>query len=156
MLSTKYATVSSIRFPRSITSCHYSWDWTAVYFQRRSGPRNSCWNGCGQTIGNDTTGGWLCGQPRRTTFQNDGLQAHRISYLLFYGRPYFFDFCNNPPAPESVCGIHVLNEGNSCCNNQPTYPAHLNISLIDSLLYWPRVWNWLEMGWISINCWILV
>jgi len=26
-----------------------------------------------------------------------------------------YDFCNNPLPPESVCGIHVLNEGNSCC-----------------------------------------
>ncbi|MDA2920214.1 hypothetical protein MYX76_12110 [Desulfobacterota bacterium AH_259_B03_O07] len=43
-----------------------------------------------QTFVNDATGGWLCGQPWGTTFQNDGLQAHRISYLLIYGRPYFF------------------------------------------------------------------
>ncbi len=58
-------------------------------FSKTIRPRRFYWNGCGQTIGNDTTGGWLCGQPWWTTCQKDGLQAHWISYLLFYGRPYF-------------------------------------------------------------------
>ncbi|MDA2920009.1 hypothetical protein MYX76_11035, partial [Desulfobacterota bacterium AH_259_B03_O07] len=50
-----------------------------------------------QTFVNDATGGWLCGQPWGTTFQNDGLQASGMSYLLFYGRPLFSTngrFCN--------------------------------------------------------------
>jgi len=34
------------------------------------------------------------------------------------------DSCNTPTLPEQVCGIHVPNAGNSCCNIEPIYPVH--------------------------------
>jgi hypothetical protein len=51
------------------------------------------------------------------------------------------DYCNIPLPPEQVCGIHVLNEGSYCCNNQPIY---LVLGLLNTLRT-PKYYNYLSI-----------
>jgi len=61
--------------------------------------------------------------------------------------------CNTLLPPETVCGIHGLNEGSFCCNNQPTYPfPYLTLLLPSTLLARKAPLSWSLSFSLYLHC----